>query len=189
MFTIKSPSPQYQPKKNLNYEMFEKPTNRRASDGLMDKGIDAFRRTSITLVNAFTNFTHSLKRYSWISDVDELVSRQPIHFKPKILPSLQIEEEKEGFTESDGFVDNKKDSNSKINFFEDPIEGIDIEIAGSSNVKNTGDIQTAEDPERVMGNAITLCSTPNDESRSVSGNQLQMVDIIPEKPQQEEPLQ
>lgn len=55
--------------------MFEQPTNRRASDGLMDKGIDAFRRTSITLVNAFTNFTHSLKRYSWISDVDELVSR------------------------------------------------------------------------------------------------------------------
>lgn len=64
-----------------------------------------------------------------------------------------------------------------------------MEIAGSSSIKNTGDIQTAEDPERVVGNIITLCSTPNDETRSVSGNQLQMVDIIPEKPQQEEPLQ
>ena len=68
------------------------------------------------------------------------------------------------------------------------MEDIDIEIAGSSNVKNTSNNQPAEDPERVMGNVITLCSTPNDEStcRSVSGNQL--VDITPEKPQQE-PLQ
>lgn len=45
------------------------------------------------------------------------------------------------------------------------------------------DIQNSEDPERVMGSVITLCSTP----ASTSGNQLQDVNI--ETPPQEEPLQ
>lgn len=74
IFSIKSPSPQYQPKKKLiPNQTVEQPTKKTSND-LMDKGIDMLRRTSITLANAYNKFTNSLQRYSWISDVDNLVS-------------------------------------------------------------------------------------------------------------------
>jgi len=61
--------------------------------------------------------------------------------------------EEKDFTESDEFVDAK-------------------EIAGSSSSIKKIDIQNSEDPERVVGSAITICSTPAIESRSVSHDHL-----------------
>ena len=74
MYSIKSPSPQYQPKKDpLPHQPVEEPVNRMSST-LRDKGMDMLRRTSITLANAYKDFRHSLKRYSWVGEVDDLVS-------------------------------------------------------------------------------------------------------------------
>jgi len=73
MFSIKSPSPQYQPNKSTINQTAEQST-KKISNGLMDKGIDMLRRTSVSLATAYHKFTNSLRKYSWISDVDNLVS-------------------------------------------------------------------------------------------------------------------
>lgn len=74
VYSMKSLSPQYQPKKDpLPNQPTEQPGNR-MSNVLKDKGMDMLRRTSITVANAYKDFRSSLKRYSWVGEVDDLVS-------------------------------------------------------------------------------------------------------------------
>ena len=77
-FSIKSSqSRQYQPVKNTTPDQpVEEPHDRRPS--VVDKGMDMLRRTSVTLAHAYKDFRNSLKRYSWVGEVEDLVSGKSI---------------------------------------------------------------------------------------------------------------